>query len=421
MSAANKVRGRVARFKSEAGFSQLHWMRLATSAEDLTEGVGAADPDSPSCPQWPMEEVRRHCSRDDAWIVLRGLVYNVTQYLRYHPGSVEEILRSAGDDSTVLFEEVHPWVSEAILEPCCVGKLAPPMAAQSAQQAGLHPDEWRSFRLVSTAAAASDSVSLRFELPAGSRLGLLVGEHLQLSRTGSIKEPHRAFTPVNALKSEGYFELLVRRVKSGHFSNWLYDLRVGEQVFARGPRGPGVYGGFGATRLRLPAVAKARGGSGVLPVSRMLLVSAGSGIAPMLALLRSLEGSAASKLPELSLVHASPSACEVGALAELLRLAASLPSLTLHFALGSCDGPSGGKSLDPAVAAAAAELADESRRAENVRLSVGQRLSASLLTQWVPKPAAVSCMCCCGPPNFDQDMMAWAKASGYDMACFHVF
>ena len=66
----------------------------------MTAGVGAADPESSSCREWPIEEVRRHCSRDDAWMVLRGLVYDVTRYLRYHPGSVEEMLRAAGDDGT---------------------------------------------------------------------------------------------------------------------------------------------------------------------------------------------------------------------------------------------------------------------------------------------------------------------------------
>lgn len=83
----------------EPGHSQLHWMRLTSTAEDQTRGVGLADPDdveARKCAVWSIDEVRRHNSRNDCWMVLRGRVYNVSAYLRYHPGSVEEMMRSAG-------------------------------------------------------------------------------------------------------------------------------------------------------------------------------------------------------------------------------------------------------------------------------------------------------------------------------------
>ena len=248
------------------------------------------------------------------------------------------------------------------------------------------------------------------------------------------QETHRAYTPVSSLKCEGYFELLVRRVQHGAFSNWLCDLSVGDVVFARGGRGPAVYGGYGAAHLRLPARAKARGGSGLIKPSSLLLLSAGSGIAPMLALLRSLDTSATSTslLPPITLVHASGSASEVGALAELLRLAASLSTLTLHLVLSSrealaavtpTDASADGRSSQgTSVATAVAELADESKSRGNVRLSVGERLDASMLTRvTLGAPLDGACLCCCGPPNFDQDVMAWAKSAGYDTTCCHVF
>ena len=239
---------------------------------------------------------------------------------------------------------------------------------------------------------------------------------------------------MSSLKCEGYFELLVRRVQHGAFSNWLCDLSVGDVVFARGGRGPAVYGGYGAAHLRLPARAKARGGSGLIKPSSLLLLSAGSGIAPMLALLRSLDTSATSTslLPPITLVHASGSASEVGALAELLRLAASLSTLTLHLVLSSrealaavtpTDASADGRSSQgTSVATVVAELADESKSRGNVRLSVGERLDASMLTRvTLGAPLDGACLCCCGPPKFDQDVMAWAKSAGYDTTCCHVF
>lgn len=62
----------------------------------------------------------RECK--DAWTVLSGKVYNITAYLPYHPGGVEETLKCAGRDGTKLFGEVHPWVNwENMLEGCLVG------------------------------------------------------------------------------------------------------------------------------------------------------------------------------------------------------------------------------------------------------------------------------------------------------------
>lgn len=53
-------------------------------------------------------------------------MYNLTPYLKFHPGGVGEILRAAGkaQEGEKLFMEVHPWVSwEAMLGECLVGVL----------------------------------------------------------------------------------------------------------------------------------------------------------------------------------------------------------------------------------------------------------------------------------------------------------
>lgn len=40
----------------------------------------------------------QHRSRDDCWQAYAGKVYNVTPYLKYHPGGVGELMRAAGKD-----------------------------------------------------------------------------------------------------------------------------------------------------------------------------------------------------------------------------------------------------------------------------------------------------------------------------------
>ena len=37
----------------------------------------------------PMSEIKLHRSEDDAWTVLKGRVYNITRYLKFHPGGMQ--------------------------------------------------------------------------------------------------------------------------------------------------------------------------------------------------------------------------------------------------------------------------------------------------------------------------------------------
>jgi len=174
----------------EPGHSQLHWMRLAL-AGDQTLGVGHVDDEaleSPHSKRWTLDEIRRHNSRYDCWMVLRGRVYNVTSYLHYHPGSVEEMMRCAGDDGTALFDEAHAYVNaEAILASCCIGTLAAPAATTATPPTdptggpALHPEAWRSFPVLSCTPAGRGSVLLRLALLPGQRLGIALGEHVQVT------------------------------------------------------------------------------------------------------------------------------------------------------------------------------------------------------------------------------------------------
>lgn len=69
-------------------------------------------------------ELALHNKESDAWLCIRGRVYNVTAYLPFHPGGPDQLMKGAGKDATKLFEEVHPWVNfDQILTKCYIGKL----------------------------------------------------------------------------------------------------------------------------------------------------------------------------------------------------------------------------------------------------------------------------------------------------------
>jgi L-lactate dehydrogenase (cytochrome) len=46
------------------------------------------------------EEVAKHNTRDDCWVIISGQVYDVTDFLDQHPGGANVILQQAGDDAT---------------------------------------------------------------------------------------------------------------------------------------------------------------------------------------------------------------------------------------------------------------------------------------------------------------------------------
>ncbi|KAK3910947.1 Cytochrome b5 reductase 4 [Frankliniella fusca] len=97
----------------------MDWIRLGNSGADLT-GVGGRLQDVGP------EQLAQHCRRDDAWLAIRGNVYNVTPYMNFHPGGVEELERGIGTDATKLFSQVHAWVNyDSILKKCLVGRYRP--------------------------------------------------------------------------------------------------------------------------------------------------------------------------------------------------------------------------------------------------------------------------------------------------------
>uniref|UniRef100_A0A8C2F9Y1 Cytochrome b5 reductase 4 n=1 Tax=Cyprinus carpio TaxID=7962 RepID=A0A8C2F9Y1_CYPCA len=100
------------------GHSLLDWIRLTKSGRDLTGLRGRLI-------EVTEEELKKHNTRNDCWTCIRGMVYNVSAYMDFHPGGEEELMRAAGIDSTELFDQVHRWVNyESMLKECLVGRMA---------------------------------------------------------------------------------------------------------------------------------------------------------------------------------------------------------------------------------------------------------------------------------------------------------
>ena len=86
----------------EPGCSALDWAR--TKQEILAKRMQGG-PQNMAMKRITKEELKKHNTREDAWSAFQGKVYDLTAYLRFHPGGKQELMRVAGRDGTRLFSE----------------------------------------------------------------------------------------------------------------------------------------------------------------------------------------------------------------------------------------------------------------------------------------------------------------------------
>lgn len=86
------------------------------------------------------EDVKKHNTQEDCWIIINGKVYNVTKYLSEHPGGPEILLDQAGNDATDDFEDTgHTPEARETLKKFYVGDAdgpAPSKARATASAGG---------------------------------------------------------------------------------------------------------------------------------------------------------------------------------------------------------------------------------------------------------------------------------------------
>lgn len=50
--------------------------------------------------EWTLEEIAKHDSEDDCWIIVNNCVYDITAYFSFHPGGKRALIKFAGKDAT---------------------------------------------------------------------------------------------------------------------------------------------------------------------------------------------------------------------------------------------------------------------------------------------------------------------------------
>ncbi|XP_047077244.1 cytochrome b5-like [Lolium rigidum] len=72
---------------------------------------------------YSFEEVRKHNTLEDCWLIIHGKVYDVTPFMAEHPGGEDVMLVSTGKDATVDFEDAHTEAARELLPQYCIGEI----------------------------------------------------------------------------------------------------------------------------------------------------------------------------------------------------------------------------------------------------------------------------------------------------------
>ncbi|RGP73151.1 nadh cytb-reductase [Fusarium longipes] len=74
--------------------------------------------------EYTVKQVAEHNRPDDSWIIIHGRIYDVTRYIRDHPGGADVLIEAAGVDASEDFDNAgHSEDAFEIMEDLCIGKI----------------------------------------------------------------------------------------------------------------------------------------------------------------------------------------------------------------------------------------------------------------------------------------------------------
>ncbi len=239
------------------------------------------------------------------------------------------------------------------------------------------PPAWSGFRRLTVTAIEPESdsvISIRFEDPDGARLpAARAGQYLTLRIRPGNESPLLRNYSLSGPPDAGYYRITVKRERDGAASGYLHTrLSIGDQLDVAAPRGT-----FLLDRTDAPA----------------LLVSAGIGATPVLAMLQTLAHERSDR--EIWWLHGARSRRDHSFAAEVQGLLSSLPNVRIRV-FYSRPGPDEveGRDFD----------------------AVGRLTGAQLAGLNPPREAEAYV---CGPPEFMDEISAALAALGIDASRIH--
>ncbi|QRW14245.1 nitrate reductase [Ceratobasidium sp. AG-Ba] len=287
-----------------------------------------------------LEELRSQ-PKDKPWFTVDGEVYDGTGYLADHPGGADSILLAAGEDATEDFMAIHSPDAKKKMAAFHVGTLVRgaeqvdpgPAEDDEISPTFLHKAKWKRVKLQNISPISPDTSIFRFALQSPDQpLGLPVGQHVfvRLKRKDTGEVVQRAYTPVSREREVGHIDLLIKMYlptddypQGGKMSVGFHQLVVDDTVELKGPLGSFIWKGKGLALWR--GVER--------PVKHLGLVCAGSGITPILQVLRSVLEDPEDNDTTLWLLDSNRTEQDILCRDELLTFAERKGRMKAHFTL----------------------------------------------------------------------------------------
>ncbi|KAF9219482.1 hypothetical protein BS17DRAFT_740579 [Gyrodon lividus] len=372
------------------------WMeRMKLAGEDITRPsfgqsgsntkLNNAEPNVAEIPltkpgvnhQITLEEFKGQ-DRQKPWFVINGEVYDGTAFLNEHPGGGDSILLVAGEDASEDFFAIHSTEGKAKLAEFHIGTLGDTMTKESNRvdeepgEVFLSRTRWKDVPLCTITVANHDSYLYRFALPKEDQpLGLPVGQHVfvRLKRKDTGEVIQRAYTPVSRQGVVGFIEFLIKLYlpspdfpAGGKMTTGFHQLVLGDTVELKGPLGSFVWAGKGIANWR--GIER--------KVEEIGLVCGGSGITPVLQVLRSILDDDSDTTTKVWLISANKTEEDILCRRELDKLFAvhGPDRFKLHYIL--------------------------SKATETWTSSIG-RINKNLIAEHLPQPSEHGLILACGP------------------------
>ncbi|KAF9364847.1 NADH-cytochrome b5 reductase [Mortierella sp. NVP85] len=231
----------------------------------------------------------------------------------------------------------------------------------------LDPKEYRKFKLVDKVVCSPNTAMYKFALPnEDDILNLPIGQHISIMANINGKDISRSYTPTSSSDDVGHFVLCIKSYPQGNISKMFSELKIGDTINARGPKGQFNY---------TPNMSRAIG-----------MIAGGTGLTPMLQIIRAVVKNPEDKT-EIRLIFANVTPEDILLKAELDLLSKKHPQFKVYYVLNNPpEGWTGGVGF----------------------------VNADMIKEHMPKPAADIKILLCGPPPMITAMSKITQELGYD-------
>lgn len=116
-------------------------------------------------------------------------------------------------------------------------------------------------QLVDTKTITHNTKQFRFEIPPGISFDYLPGDHIRIYPDKNNAKEFRPYTPTTTPDEKGFFELVIKRYPGGKVSPYMHERKPGDMIAISGPHEGGHFEDGMAREVGMVA-----GGTGITPM-----------------------------------------------------------------------------------------------------------------------------------------------------------